>query len=77
MLADEKGPWIQVVVWVIHLYLIHLLYQVWNLSLLASPTEKLDAARYFETIADHKQYDKAVILYQKVIIIYYVESEKQ
>ena len=39
--------------------------QVWNLALLAAPTEQLDAARHFET-ADHKQYDKAVILYEKV-----------
>ncbi|XP_023331155.1 intraflagellar transport protein 140 homolog [Eurytemora carolleeae] len=38
--------------------------QVWNLALLASPTEQLDAARYFET-TDHKQFDKAVILYKK------------
>jgi len=34
------------------------------LALLASPTEQLDAARYFET-TDHKQFDKAVILYEK------------
>ena len=46
------------------------LLEVWNLALLASPTEKLDAARYFESIADHKQYDKAVILYQKVTLLF-------
>ena len=37
---------------------------VWNLSLLASPQEKLDAAKYFEK-NDKPQYDKAVILYEK------------
>ena len=43
---------------------------MWNLALLASPTEQLDAARYFEN-ADHKQFDKAVILYEKETINYY------
>ena len=38
---------------------------VWNLALLASSNEKLDAAKYFERGSDKPQYDKAVILYEK------------
>lgn len=38
--------------------------QVWNLSLLASNSEKLEAAKYFEK-GERPQYDKAVILYEK------------
>ena len=49
--------------------------QVWNLALLAAPTEQLDAARHFET-ADHKQYDKAVILYEKVCRKIFAKSRR-
>ncbi len=37
---------------------------IWNLALLASNNEKLDAAKYFER-CDKPQFDKAVILYEK------------
>jgi intraflagellar transport protein 140 len=37
---------------------------IWNLALLASNNEKLDAAKYFER-CEKPQYDKAVILYEK------------
>eukprot|EP00095_Tigriopus_kingsejongensis_P006204 snap_masked-scaffold252_size238019-processed-gene-1.6 protein:Tk06204 transcript:snap_masked-scaffold252_size238019-processed-gene-1.6-mRNA-1 annotation:"intraflagellar transport protein 140-like protein" len=37
---------------------------IWNLALLASPNEKLEAAKYFER-SDRPHYDRAVILYEK------------
>ena len=40
------------------------LEQLWSLAILASPNEKLDAAKFFEN-CDKPQYDKAVILYEK------------
>ena len=38
--------------------------QLWNMSVLAAPNEKLEAAKYFET-CEKPQFDKAVILYEK------------
>ncbi|TRY69166.1 hypothetical protein TCAL_05644 [Tigriopus californicus] len=37
---------------------------IWNLALLASPNEKLDAAKHFEK-SNRPMYDRAVILYEK------------
>ncbi len=38
---------------------------VWNLALMGSNQDKLDAAKYFEN-GDKPQYENAVILYEKV-----------
>ncbi len=38
---------------------------VWNLALMGSNQDKLDAAKYFES-SDKPQYENAVILYEKV-----------
>ena len=43
--------------------------QLWNLALVASPREQLEAAHYFET-CDKPLPDKAVLLYHRAGMIH-------